>query len=111
MQYLDDLKKSLTELSTITDELDKLENKKDIIRSQIKKWLELNKIETYEVIDNNEQIWKIWKSISTRNSVTDYMILKSVLGDENGHLLVEKEISTLNVRKAKKFSEEWLKLN
>jgi hypothetical protein len=108
MQYLDNLKEKLTELSTITDKLTDLENQKDVIRSQIDKWLILNGIDHFEGYDKNNQIWKIWKSTSTRNSISDYMILKEVLGTQNEHLVVEKEVLTLNVRKAKKFSPEWL---
>ena len=108
MQYLNDLKQKLTELSSIIEEISELENKKDIIRTQIDKWLNLNQTDHFEVYDNQNQIWKIWRSTSSRNSIADYMILKEVLGKENDHLIIEKEILTLNVRKAKKFSPEWL---
>ena len=108
MQYLNDLKEKLTELSSIADQLTKLENQKDIIRTQIDKWLNLNQLDHFEVYDNQNQIWKIWRSTSSRSSISDYMILREVLGKENEHLIVEKEVLTLNVRKAKKFSPEWL---
>ena len=108
MQYLDDLKARLTELAEITEKLSALENQKDIIRSQIDKWLKINDLETFEGYDNNNQIWKIWRASQTRNSITDYTMLREILGDENSHLISNKEINILNIRKAKKFSDEWL---
>jgi hypothetical protein len=111
LQYLDDLKIQLTELATISKKMGELESKKELIRSQIDKWLTLNKLETFEVYDNKNQIWRIWRSTTARYSIADYTILKEVLGEENGHLVVSKESTALNVRTAKKFSPEWLAAN
>lgn len=108
LHFVENLLEALDELNVIEDRLNELDNRKTELRNQIQKWLDINNQTHFEVKDNTSQIWKIKISTQMRRSISDWDILTEVLGDTNKHLIVEKDSNTFTVKKAKKFSEEWL---
>lgn len=109
LQFEENLKSALEEYGLVDSEIAKLEDRKKLLRSQIQKWMDVNNLDTFEVRDNNEQIWKIKKDIQSRKSIGDWDILKDVLDKSgNANLIVEKCFDTFGIKKLKRFSDEWL---
>lgn len=106
--YIDELKNILTKYREIDIQIGELENNKEILREQIKAWLELHSIRLFETEDLDNQLWKISKASSVRRKIKDYELLESVLSDQNKHLIIRDEIETFAIRKIDKHSKEWI---
>ena len=109
--FVPDLKKKLTEYNEVDAEIKQLEEKKEFIRDQIEKWMDLHSETLYEDIDGKDQLWKISKGIGTSNKIKDYELLKAVLPQEHRHLIVESTYEKFGLRRIDKHSKEWLLAN
>lgn len=106
--YLENLIPALEELGSIKKTLTELEEREKLLRAQILKWMEINELELYEVKDTTAQIWKLKVGTQSRKSISDWVLLESILGPTNSHLIIEKEFDMFTVKQTKKFSDEWL---
>lgn len=110
IKYVSNLTSALTEYNKTVVEIKKLEQRKQEINMQIRQWFSMNDIEnSFEIADLNNIITQLSSKTSTRNSVVDYDILKTILAKTgNESLVVEKETETFTIRTLKKHTPEWV---
>lgn len=88
--YVNELKQKLVELGTIEDEYTKLKVKRDDLRDQVRKWLDINDRTEYETLDaSGEQLWRMNVTPSSRSSV-DHDLLKATVTPEQYDQIVTK---------------------
>jgi|SRR6056297_1782201 len=81
LQYLDELKKYLTEYKQVCDEISKLNDKKNNLRESFKKWLNLNNLNEFSAEDNEGTIWQLKKGVKNTTKL-DKSQLKAKVGEE-----------------------------
>jgi hypothetical protein len=104
LYYIDDLVDKLTELNNLQDKIDKLEIKEEIIKEQIRNWLNLNHLDSYQAFDKKDQLWTI--TLSDRNNrKVDYDILSQLISEEEYNSVVTSSTTQVfKVAKAKRQS-------
>ncbi len=75
LYYEDQMRDSLSKLKVIEDQLTILTSQKELLREQLKKWLEVNNLTEYDGFDSdNSQLWRLQTISSTRRSANfDYI--------------------------------------
>lgn len=78
LPFVDDLKLALTQLGDVQKSLAIKLRQKDILREKIKAWMQMNKLSNFEIIDNDNFLWRLAITSSNRRSANfDY--LESIL--------------------------------
>jgi hypothetical protein len=106
--YTENLIPALEEIGAIDISLNELEKRKDLLRAQVKKWLEINELDAHEIRDTTNQIWRIKKGGQSRKNIADWALLEQLVGEEYQNVVAEKEIETFSIKQVKKFSDQWL---
>jgi hypothetical protein len=101
MTYLfeDDLFKALREYDQINSETKILDDKKTELREKIKKWREINKIDTKLTLTDNGESWILDVIVQNRKSVRDYETLIKRLGDDAEIFIGTTSIESLRITK------------
>lgn len=93
--YEENLKEALSKLGEIEDELTRLNIQKDELRDQIKKWMEINNLTSYETTDSKEtKLWRMTTSVISRRSI-NYDLLQEHLDDETYNIVVSNNESSV----------------
>lgn len=98
MKYEDDLRKSLTKLFKIKRDLKPLEEEEEKLKTQIKKWMDLNDIDKLSVKDDNSHVWILQKTQSKRKNIKDWeMLLKLLQDSEKAMIVAESVVETYKI--------------
>lgn len=95
--YENELKEVLTKYDSIKSEIAVLEKQKNDIREKVKKWLELNKINTQVEITGPNKIWVIQTIKTKRKSVINYEVLLHFLGEEAPTFIKESTSESIRI--------------
>lgn len=99
--FADSLISALNEYDILTEEIEKINLKKEEIRENIKKWLVINNISEFETKIKNDKLYRISKAIQLRKS-PNYEYLESVLKpDEMVNAINLTEYETLTIKEVK----------
>lgn len=79
LMYEDSLKKALTELGQIEEELTQKEIRKEELRQNIRQWLEVNNLSEHESFDEqNKKYWRMQIYTSSRRNLDKAGLAKDV---------------------------------
>lgn len=89
----------LRELDKINSQIKILEDKKEEIRNQVKKWRIANRIDSKVIITENDDSWIIELYQQHRRSIIDYDVLKNKLGADADIFIKESDSDVLKITK------------
>lgn len=96
LPYENELKQNLLQLGRLQDQKKELEDQIDHIRDGVRKWMDVNKLTTFETEDDENQLWKIIINSTTRTNVNKD-ILPAYLNEDQ----MKKVFSTTTVETMK----------
>lgn len=89
----------LRELDNINSQLKILDDRKEEIRNQVRKWRAANQIDSKVIITIDSDSWIIDEYSQTRSSVIDYDVLKNKLGKDVNVFIKESSSNVLKITK------------
>lgn len=101
MSYMfeSDLISKLKEYDSISSQIKILDDKKEDIRKQIKKWREVNNISEKVTITEGSDSWIIDVYTQHRRSIIDFDVLINKLGQEAPVFIKESDSNVLKITK------------
>jgi len=89
----------LRELDNINSQLKILDDRKEEIRNQVRKWRAANQIDSKVIITIDSDSWIIDEYAQTRSSVIDYDVLRNKLGKDVNVFIKESSSNVLKITK------------
>ena len=89
----------LRELDKINSQSKLLDDKKEEIRDQVRKWRDANKIDSKVTITEDTDSWIIDVYKQNRRNVIDYNVLINKLGSDANVFIKESESNVLKITK------------
>lgn len=89
----------LRELDNINSQLKILDDRKEEIRNQVRKWRAANQIDSKVIITIDSDSWIIDEYSQTRSSVIDYDVLRNKLGKDVNVFIKESSSNVLKITK------------